>query len=400
MAITSDITSADPAALHRYDTNATKQREQVATYLAPVRSAWRRCEYASPDFGVADDVTASVDVMLHREMRQLEALTRQVRLALLDADRGSGRILSAPSRAVDAKLAELRVRAPKWPTGRPLSDAEMNGAAKQVFSDAHMRGFVGTHVQGANDPRLNAIMEAIQYRDPTAAEVAEIAEIRGVPLDQIRAGYERYRRLRAQVGKIEPINAGRHPGFLGSTWSLRYGAVAGDVLGIDPVFGAQLNPSGGLVGPANDSVRVAGESRLGYHGTFHDAAGFLYTKLGVGPGYSYVPGDDGDDGDPLAGQVKGTWYWRVDPTEAVSAIARIKALETETKARGKAADAAAAAQQKWQDAKGWTADTAGGAARWASDRWRDAKGTGSKVDDALDRLNDLRNPAPGWALGW
>ncbi len=62
---------------------------------------------------------------------------------------------------------------------------------------------------------------------------------------------------------------------MGSTSQLRYGKVVGDVFGVDPMFGAMLNPTGGLVGP--DNKALDGDSTaLGYHGVVHDAAGYLY----------------------------------------------------------------------------------------------------------------------------
>ena len=41
---------------------------------------------------------------------------------------------------------------------------------------------------------------------------------------------------------------------MGTTAQLRYGQVVGDAFGIDPVFGAMLNPTGGMVGPGNWAV--------------------------------------------------------------------------------------------------------------------------------------------------
>ncbi|MEL7473597.1 MAG: hypothetical protein AAGK04_09795, partial [Planctomycetota bacterium] len=93
------------------------------------------------------------------------------------------------------------------------------------------------------------------------------------------------------------------------TISLRYGKVVGEAFGIDPVFGAMLNPTGGLVGPGNTSIRTSDESCIGYHGTVHDAAGYLKNYHKTGPGYDYR-GDGWLPTDwPIAGQISGIDYW-------------------------------------------------------------------------------------------
>jgi hypothetical protein len=78
---------------------------------------------------------------------------------------------------------------------------------------------------------------------------------------------------------------------------------------MDPVFGAMLNPSGGLVGPANNAFD-GDDSALGYHGAVHDAAGYLYNAHGVGPGYDYRGTDIQPTSWPTSGQVGGVRYWQ------------------------------------------------------------------------------------------
>src|SRR5205807_2681068 len=92
--------------------------------------------------------------------------------------------------------------------------------------------------------------------------------------------------------------------------------------GIDPVFGAILNPTGGLPGPGNISTNVG--DTIGYHGIAHDAAGYLYNYHNVGPGYDYLgKGDFPASGlgteSPISGQRAGIIYWAtVLPPEQVS----------------------------------------------------------------------------------
>ena len=98
--------------------------------------------------------------------------------------------------------------------------------------------------------------------------------------------------------------------FWGTTWQMRYGKVVGDALNIDPVFGAMLNPTGGLVGLGEYAITVGEDEGLGYHGTFHDAAGYLYNYHQTGPGYDYLNMEGHrDTGHPLTGQQSGIPYW-------------------------------------------------------------------------------------------
>jgi hypothetical protein len=109
---------------------------------------------------------------------------------------------------------------------------------------------------------------------------------------------------------------------MGSNTQLRYGKVVGDAFGIDPVFGAMLNPTGGLVGPDNWSIS-GDDTAVGYHGVVHDAAGYLYNYHGVGPGYDYLGRENRDTSSPLSGQREGIAHWRelvggLDPISAKS----------------------------------------------------------------------------------
>jgi hypothetical protein len=100
-----------------------------------------------------------------------------------------------------------------------------------------------------------------------------------------------------------------HPNFMGSTSQMRSGQVVGDAFGMDPAFGALLNPSGGLVGPGNKAFD-GDDSAVGYHGAVHDAAGYLYNYHDQGPGYDYMGLEGRDTSSPLSGQRAGISYWR------------------------------------------------------------------------------------------
>ena len=190
----------------------------------------------------------------------------------------------------------------------------------RIFTDSYMRGLVGSRVQGADSPLLNRAMETLAG-NPTPQQVQQaldqITEARGLQREAVQAHYERYLELRSEAERIgaakghEPIsevNQFFHDRFMGSATQLRYGQVVGDSLGIDPVFGAMLNPSGGLVGPGNAAIDL-GESALGYHGVVHDAAGYLFNYHSVGPGYDYLGLEGRDTSSPLSGQQAGIQYW-------------------------------------------------------------------------------------------
>jgi hypothetical protein len=84
-------------------------------------------------------------------------------------------------------------------------------------------------------------------------------------------------------------------------------------LEIDPIFGALLNPTGGIVGPGNKSL-LSGRcyDPIVMHGIVHDAGGYLYNYHKFGPGYNYLktkltifPTKS-----PLSSQIYGFYYWK------------------------------------------------------------------------------------------
>ncbi|MCA0352291.1 MAG: hypothetical protein LCH85_09865 [Chloroflexi bacterium] len=194
-------------------------------------------------------------------------------------------------------------------------------STEQVFNDKYMGDLVGQQFQGAGNPELNSAMELLTSGNASPEQIEEalkkIAAARGVPLEKIQADYGKFLELREQAAKtgaangqsaVEAINQTFHGDFMGSTSSLRYGKVVGDVLGIDPVFGSMLNPSGGLVGPGNKAIDL-GDSPVSYHGAVHDAAGYLFNYHDMGPGYNYLGLERRDTANPLTGQESGIRYW-------------------------------------------------------------------------------------------
>ena len=194
---------------------------------------------------------------------------------------------------------------------------------RTLFQDSNLRGLIGTSYAGADTGELRSAMTTLWENRHTpnspAAQQAlqQVADLRGQSLSDIQTGWQKYQQVLTQQ---EQLAQGRgdapaeglnwmHPHFMGSTSQLRSGQVVGEAFGVDPVFGALLNPSGGLVGPGNNAVDLD-DSSIGYHGAVHDAAGYLYNFHNTGPGYDYLGREGRDTSDPLSGQREGIKYWR------------------------------------------------------------------------------------------
>ena len=202
-------------------------------------------------------------------------------------------------------------------------------APGEIFSEQYMENFIGSHYQGENSAELNRLMEELLQKGPAnEAEVGSlldrIADLRGVDREAFRQDYQKYLNLWENASSKGDIDLSRHGDYLGSTVSLRYGAVVGDVFGVDPVFGALLNPTGGLVGPGSNSYQPGINDAIGYHGVFHDAGGYLLnTQGGLGPGYDYLDRDLLPTSSPISGQVGGILFWASHPQLGVDILPNI-----------------------------------------------------------------------------
>ena len=201
------------------------------------------------------------------------------------------------------------------------------GAVADVYCNDYRMSLIDSTFHGADEPRLADAMAALQ-KPLSPAEVQTqlktIAELRQRPLDEIQVEYEKYLEVKQVVDDriiargLDEIHALKtdQADFMGSVWQLRYGQVVGDKLGVDPVFGALLNPTGGRVGPgakglAPDALLMP--ESVAYHGAYHDAMGYLYNYHNEGPGYNYMKSPIGLSTDnPLAGQATGIAQWAVN----------------------------------------------------------------------------------------
>jgi len=187
--------------------------------------------------------------------------------------------------------------------------------AKKVFSESYMSGKIGQTWKGEGDPRLGKAMETLRKNaapEECAKALDVIADLRGLDRATVGQQYESFKQLQQQSishgGAVEELVSGLHDGYMGSRDQLRYGQVVGDVLGIDPVFGAMLNPTGGMPGPGEKAIRLDNFT-LSYHSAFHDAAGYLYNHFEAGPGYDYLGLEGRPTNDPFTGQESGIKYW-------------------------------------------------------------------------------------------
>lgn len=207
--------------------------------------------------------------------------------------------------------------------GQNLAVGDVNG----LFKEDYMLDLVGKKIPGANNPDLKRIMIALEESPPLSEArplIQEMAKIRGQDAKVLEVQYERFLQLKRQAGALQKLNDRDevpdtnelvHGDFTGSNPQLVFGKVLGDAFGIDPVFGALLSPTGGMVGPGNIALHLDDDDPTGYHGIVHDAAGYLYNYHDLGPGYNYLGKEERDTADPLTGQQAGMRFWHesLDP---------------------------------------------------------------------------------------
>jgi hypothetical protein len=232
-------------------------------------------------------------------------------------------------------------------------------ARVDTFTEQYLLESAAVQVAGAGDSRLASAMTALQgsydsqgrWSITVSPEQIEqslrtIAEVRNVPIDNIRQDFATFNALaseRNNMSQIKPITDGQrynetsdneyrvpmlslsegngvpnNSAHMGSLAQLRFGRFIGDTFGIDPVFGALLSPTGGIAGAGNREVSNTayamggGREVVTLHGIAHDAGGYLRNYHGMGPGYQYVPSSFRllDRTNPIAGQVQGLYFFR------------------------------------------------------------------------------------------
>lgn len=203
---------------------------------------------------------------------------------------------------------------------------------RELFQDDFMRSMIGREFQGAGSEELARVMDGLMDNpqgDELDGLLQDLADIRGRPITEIQIEFRRFQELQQQQQQalannpeLEPpeqLGGGGGGGsdHMGSNLQMRYGSVVGEAFGVDPAFGAMLNPTGGLLGPGMGPIHTAAdaagmyEGAVGYHGVFHDAAGYMYNYHGqVGPGYNYLGQDSIPTDSFISGQAPGIAHWR------------------------------------------------------------------------------------------
>ncbi len=230
-----------------------------------------------------------------------------------------------------------------------LGPSKKPNVVDKLFSPEKLNSIIDQKIQGENSESLQNAMQTLwDNRDNSSVQdnavqkaLQVVAKERGKSLDKIQGDWKSYQNLlkeQLRTGKandqddVPGINF-MHSDFMASTSQLRFGKIVGDAFGIDPVFGALLNPTGGLVGPGNIGYD-GNDSAIGYHGAVHDAAGYLINYHNKGPGYDYLGTDNRDTTSPLSGQRNGIRYWRDQLRTESTPDEQIKDLAGETVMRG------------------------------------------------------------------
>lgn len=250
-------------------------------------------------------------------LNSADQTTRQINAILKQAEEEAARILGSDGAAAGAlggAIAAGIAAGVGGAAGQAIGNLLARDPA-ELFSHDYMQGLIGSQFTGAGSELGNLMDDLMAAQDADSADaiIIVIADLRDRPVDEMRAEYEKFKDVMAErdaAGGPPVAGVGSaHESFNGSNTQMRYGSVVGDAFGIDPVFGSMLNPTGGLVGPGNFAV-AGDDTAVGYHGVVHDAAGYLQTYHGVGPGYDYLGVDPIPTSSPLSGQVAGITYWR------------------------------------------------------------------------------------------
>ena len=165
--------------------------------------------------------------------------------------------------------------------------------------------------------RLGYVMKKLKESDHNEPIVDEyLKEIHGImelkyPLDIFQKQYEIYLRLlsdredfieeynrKSWIRNLSPIQNLRKTKWnkWGSHKQFMFGKFVVDAINekynynLHPIWGAMLNPTGGMIGPGNkELIEGLWNSYLGLHACIHDASGYLYTYHQIGNcGYNYL----------------------------------------------------------------------------------------------------------------
>lgn len=250
--------------------------------------------------------------------------TRQIDMILHQAEDETARIFSLEGPGgLAASLGIVQGEA----VGQIAAQAVSSLLARDpgsLFTIASLKILIGSQFHGAG-LELGFLMNGIMQNpsgDGLDEFIQALADIRDRAVGEVQLEFEIFQELQEQSDAAAPETpagggGGAPNSFMGSMTQMRYGSIVGDAFGIDPVFGAMLNPTGGLIGPGNWAV-AGGETAVGFHAVAHDAAGYLHNYHQVGPGYDYLGQEGGDTSSPLTGNRSGIAFWRNALSESSS----------------------------------------------------------------------------------
>ncbi len=225
---------------------------------------------------------------------------------------GQGSVAVSIGVSATASAAAAGAGADSWKSVNPLLARDPAG----LFTPSKLQGLIGSQFQGVGSELGDAMRGLLSNPSGKKAKslIAIIIILRGRPGAEIQAEFEKFQEVMdqrdaAQAESPATGGGGGSSDHMGSMTQMRYGSVVGDAFGIDPTFGAMLNPNGGMIGPGNWAFAGA-DTAVGYHKIAHDAAGYLHNYHGIGPGYDYLGTGSGSPSDPTTGHSAGIAFWR------------------------------------------------------------------------------------------
>jgi WXG100 family type VII secretion target len=270
----------------------------------------------------AGTLLGKIDKLMHQAEDEASALFKAIGLSGI-----LGGLAGAVAGAAGAAAAGLAGAAgaaagTAGATGGAAASS-LGGDPSHIFASVNLQALIGAQFQGTG-PELGRVMDGLaQSPGGEGANdlLIELSGLRGRGTIEITIEFGKFQDLQTQQAAAEAASdsgqaaqqaaeaagggGGGSQGYQGSLTQMRYGKIVGDALGVDPAFGAMLNPSGGLLGPGHFAI-AGGSSPVGYHAVAHAAAGYLLTNHNLGPGINYMGVGQGASASHRAGIA----YWK------------------------------------------------------------------------------------------
>ncbi|HEX5513198.1 MAG TPA: LysM peptidoglycan-binding domain-containing protein [Gammaproteobacteria bacterium] len=210
-------------------------------------------------------------------------------------------------------------------------------AAHKPLHDPKIREeYMTREIDGVGDGELLEALQVVVQENPDEdalkAALGKVADVYNLSEEAAYAQYGEFKARQKEAqdrvtnnkkDPIAPLDPKLSKYMLSDT-QLRYGAIVGDALGLNPAFGALLNPTGGIVGKGNSNFLLREVlpripwlgSAISYHGIIHDAGGYLHNYHSdpqgkpIGSGYDYLRAPyEFKPSHHLSGQLSGLLNW-------------------------------------------------------------------------------------------